>query len=172
MSGTDNDRFGPCPTRLDNQPTPSARPWRYGHAASLGGVHWDIYAGEGIDGWLVGMVTTEADAALIVQAVNAQPAAPAEGLTCPSCGGEGWVVTADPNKFGEPGEPYQVLCPNSIFHERAAPAEGLRVAAQPILDRALDVFDPDDLDPESSLAMPVTLKARWVYALRAALDAS
>ena len=74
-------KYGPCSTRLDNQPTPSARPWRYGHAASIEGVHWDIYAGEGIDGWLVGMVTTEADAALIVQAVNAiQPAAPAEGL--------------------------------------------------------------------------------------------
>lgn len=69
---------GPCPTRLDNQPTASARPWHYGHAASIEGAHWDIYAGEGIDGWLVGMTTTEADAALIVQAVNA--AAPAEGL--------------------------------------------------------------------------------------------
>jgi hypothetical protein len=62
---------GLCPTRRDNQPTPSDRPWRYGHAASVEGAHWNIYAGEGIDGWLVGMVTTEADAALIVDAVNA-----------------------------------------------------------------------------------------------------
>jgi hypothetical protein len=63
-------QYGPCATRLDNQPTPSARPWRYGHAASIEGAHWDIYAGQGIDGWLVGMVTTEADAALIVELVN------------------------------------------------------------------------------------------------------
>ena len=67
----------PCATRLDNQPTPSARPWRYGHAASIEGAHWDIYAGEGIDGWLVGMVTTEADAALIVETVNAAAPDPA-----------------------------------------------------------------------------------------------
>ena len=79
---TDTTRYGPCPTRLDNQPTPSARPWSYAHAASIEGAHWNVYAGEGIDGWLVGMTTTEADAALIVEAVNAlaQPAAPAEGL--------------------------------------------------------------------------------------------
>jgi len=72
--------YGPCATRLDNQPTPSDRPWRYGHAASIEGAHWDIYAGEGIDGWLVGMVTTEADAALIVEAVNGRAALPVPAL--------------------------------------------------------------------------------------------
>ena len=46
----------------------------------------------------------------------------------------------------------------------------LREAAQAILDRALDFFDDDDLDLESSLAMPVVLKARDVAALRAALE--
>ena len=47
--------------------------------------------------------------------------------------------------------------------------ERLREAAQAILDRCLDFFDADDLDPESSEAMPVVIKNRWVYALRAAL---
>jgi hypothetical protein len=46
----------------------------------------------------------------------------------------------------------------------------LVAAAQPILDRCLDFFGPDDLDPESSEAMPVVIKNRWVYALRAALE--
>lgn len=46
-------------------------------------------------------------------------AAGPETLQCPSCGGEGWYVTADPLPSGEPGEPYQVLCPNAIFHEFA-----------------------------------------------------
>ncbi len=45
----------------------------------------------------------------------------------------------------------------------------LREAARPILDRCLDFFGADDLDPESSEAMPVVIKNRWVYALRAAL---
>jgi hypothetical protein len=29
--------------------------------------------------------------------------------TCPDCHGDGWTAetTADPNEFGEPGEPYQ-----------------------------------------------------------------
>lgn len=60
---------------------------------------------------------------------------------------------------------------DKVWAQPAAPDAALPEAAQAILDRALDVFDPDDLDPESSLAMPVTLKARWVYALRAALAA-
>lgn len=54
--------------------------------------------------------------------------------------------------------------------ERAQTA-ALREAAEPILDRCLDFFGADDLDPESSEAMPVVIKNRWVYALRAALAA-
>ena len=81
-------QYGPCSTRLDNQPTPSIRPWRYGHAASIEGVHWDIYAGEGADGWLVGMVTTEADAALIVKwsTLDRAGSLDVEPGTCPDCG--------------------------------------------------------------------------------------
>lgn len=44
-------------------------------------------------------------------------------------------------------------------------------AAAPILERSLDFFGPDDLDPESSEAMPVVIKNRWAYDLRVALDA-
>ena len=47
----------------------------------------------------------------------------------------------------------------------------LRRAIEPILERCLDFFGEDDLDPESSEAMPVVIKNRWVYALRAALAA-
>lgn len=96
-------KYGPCPTRLDNQPTPSVSPWRYGHAASIEGAHWNIYAGEGIDGWLVGMVRTEADAALIVERVNAvlsttpapDPTDRPEGQSCGcTCCSGTWVLDA------------------------------------------------------------------------------
>lgn len=50
-------------------------------------------------------------------------------------------------------------------------SDELREAAQVILDRCLDFFGGDDLDPESSEAMPVVIKNRWVYDLRAALAA-
>ena len=46
----------------------------------------------------------------------------------------------------------------------------LRRAIEPILERCLDFFGVDDLDPESSEAMPVVIKNRWVYELRAALS--
>ena len=49
--------------------------------------------------------------------------------------------------------------------------EAVREAAEPILDRCLDFFGSDDLDPESSEAMPIVIKNRWAYDLRAALDA-
>jgi hypothetical protein len=33
---------------------------------------------------------------------------------CDQCGGDRWVVTADPDDYGEPGEPYQVNCLDSL----------------------------------------------------------
>lgn len=45
----------------------------------------------------------------------------------------------------------------------------LVAAAQVILDRCLGFFEEADLEADSSLAMPVVIKARDVYALRAAL---
>lgn len=50
-------------------------------------------------------------------------------------------------------------------------SDELREAAQVILDRCLDFFGADDPDPDSSEAMPVVIKNRWVYNLRAALAA-
>jgi len=45
-------------------------------------------------------------------------------------------------------------------------------AAQPIIDAAIDIFPEEWIDPESSMAMPVTLRGRDVFALRAALAAT
>ncbi|HTE85010.1 MAG TPA: hypothetical protein VK821_09765, partial [Dehalococcoidia bacterium] len=70
--------YGLCPTRGTDDPR--RRPWHYGHAAGIEGLHWDIYAGEGADGWLVASVGTEADAALIVSNVNAAAESDASAL--------------------------------------------------------------------------------------------
>jgi hypothetical protein len=91
-----------------------------------------------------------------------------EPLTCPTCGGEGWFVTADPNKYGEPGEPYQVSCSNAIFHERdatlPAPTDtALREAAQAYID-AVDA----DMDRPGTSA-DAERRDDTLAALRAAL---
>ena len=68
---------------------------------------------------------------------------------------------------GDPKSPFADLeDENAALRSRI---EELESAARPILDRCLDFFGDDDLDPESSEAMPVVIKNRWVYALRAAM---
>jgi hypothetical protein len=102
--------YGPCSTRLENQPTSSVRPWRYGHAASIEGAHWDIYAGDDIEGWLVGMVTTEADAALIVGAVNDQSAPDALRAAAQEHGLCSCDVFGGPRPLGNGQEYHYVGC--------------------------------------------------------------
>ena len=58
-------------------------PWHYAHAAGIEGLPWDIYATGtqeiNREGWLVASVAEEADAALIVEAVNRLAATPDTG---------------------------------------------------------------------------------------------
>lgn len=90
------------------------------------------------------------------------------------------IITVDEIDPGDMGEPRMLVDydngPTTYVSVRATlDAEreryaALAEAAAPILDRCLDFFGADDLDPESSEAMPVVIKNRWVYALHAALE--
>lgn len=105
----------------------------------------------------LGVKSRYATAAARLEAAGVRVAAPrsedaARRIACPDCGDEGWYVTADPNEHGEPGEPYQVLCPNALFHERSDDAAPLRDAAQAVVDAWVDdesgmgPFDPELID--------------------------
>ena len=61
-------------------------------------------------------------------------------------------------------EDWKALYDNAVERVNA-----LWYAAQPIIDAAIDIFPEEWVDPESSMAMPVTLRGRDVFALRAAL---
>ena len=69
--------YGPCPTRIRPGDKPNDWPWRYDHAASIEGAHWDIYTalGDVNRDYLIGMVVEEADAKSIVDEHNAALAA-------------------------------------------------------------------------------------------------
>jgi len=57
----------------------------------------------------------------------------------------------------------------ALYDNAVEKVNALWFAAQPIIDAAIDIFPEEWIDPESSMAMPVTLRGRDVFALRAAL---
>ena len=59
----------------------------------------------------------EVAAALVKVAVAAGESAERIDSYCSSCEGRGWYETADPNRFGEPGDPRQEPCLDSIHVE-------------------------------------------------------
>lgn len=67
-----------CATGMENYPDASDWPWRYAHAASIEGAHWNIYTaiGDINRDHFIGMVEYEANARAIVDAHNAAILAP------------------------------------------------------------------------------------------------
>jgi hypothetical protein len=59
----------------------------------------------------------EVAAALVKVAVAAGESAERIDSYCSSCEGRGWYETADPNRFGEPGDPRREPCLDSIHVE-------------------------------------------------------
>ena len=82
----------------------------------------------------------------------------AAGVTCSA--GSDQQVTATPAPLDEDWK--------ALYDNAVEKVNDLWYAAQPILDAAMDVFPEEWVDPESSMAMPVTLRGRDVFALRAA----
>jgi len=74
-----------------------------------------------------------------------------------------WTWPATPAPL-DVDEDWKALYDNAVEKVNA-----LWFAAQPIIDAAIDIFPEEWIDPESSMAMPVTLRGRDVFALRAAL---
>jgi hypothetical protein len=68
------EQYGLCPTAIrPGYDRPSDWPWRYSHAASIEGAHWNIYTalGDINRDYFIGMVGYEADAKAIVEQHNA-----------------------------------------------------------------------------------------------------
>ena len=102
--------------------------------------------------------------------------APDNANACPSCGHDGlpplvcercghrWYANPAPLDVDED---WKALYDNAVEKVNA-----LWFAAQPIIDAAIDIFPEEWIDPESSMAMPVTLRGRDVFALRGTLAAT
>ena len=109
-------------------------------------------------------------------ALAATPA-PRDVRHCPACSGSvssmgghdvydcaGVTLAATPAPLDEDWK--------ALYDNAVEKVNDLWYAAQPILDAAMDVFPEEWIADDSSMAMPVTLRGRDVFALRAALAAT